>query len=79
MGYVYYQLNGDNGSGATLGDFKARVAGIGPQAGYLFEAWDRQWYVYVNAKAYYELAAQNQAEGWNVWLSLAIPLNPPRR
>ena len=53
------------------------MAGIGPQAGYLFEAWDRQWYV--NAKAYYELAAQNQAEGWNVWLSLAIPLNPPRR
>ena len=31
--------------GATLGDFKSRVSGIGPQAGYLFPAGDMQGYV----------------------------------
>ena len=33
VGYFYYQLTGDSGSGATLGDFKSRVSAIGPQIG----------------------------------------------
>ena len=70
VGYYYIQLTGDNGDGATLGDFKARVAGLGPQAGWFLE---NKWYV--NLKGYWEFAAQNRPEGWNVWLTLAIPLS----
>jgi hypothetical protein len=29
-------LTADSGAGAKLGDFKGRVAGIGPQIGFLF-------------------------------------------
>lgn len=29
-GFVYQQLTGDSGSGATLGPFEGRVYGIGP-------------------------------------------------
>ena len=35
-GYYFQQVTGDSGDGATLGDFEYRVAGIGPQVGYLF-------------------------------------------
>jgi hypothetical protein len=67
---------GDSGSAATLGDFKSRVVGIGPPVGYFFELWERRWYV--NVEAYYEFAAQNRPDGWNVWLSLLIPLSPAK-
>lgn len=70
VGYFYNQLTGDSGSGATLGDFKSRVAGVGPQIGYLFPAGDLQGYL--NLKGYYEYEAENRPRGWNVWLSLAI-------
>jgi hypothetical protein len=77
VGYVYYQLTGDSGSGARLGDFKSRVAGIGPQVGHFFEVWDRKWYV--NLKGYYEFAADNRTDGWNVWLTLVIPLSAGKK
>lgn len=60
-----------------LGDFKSRVVGIGPQAGYFFEVWERTWYV--NGKGDYEFAAKNRPDGWNVWLSLLIPLRPAKK
>ncbi len=71
VGYFYNQLTGDSGSGAVLGDFKSRVAAIGPQVGYLFKVKDRQWYA--NLKGYWEFDAQNRPEGWNVWLTVSIP------
>lgn len=77
VGYFYQQVTGDSGSGATLGDFKSRVVGVGPQVGYFFELWGRKWYV--NVKGYYEFAAQNRPDGWNVWLSLLIPLSAPTK
>ena len=40
VGYFYNQLTGDSGPGATLGEFKSRVAGIGPQIGFSFR-WRR--------------------------------------
>jgi hypothetical protein len=70
-GYFYYQLTGDSGSGATLGDFKSRIAGAGPQAGYFFPVGKEKGYV--NLKGYWEFDAQNRAAGWNVWLSVAWP------
>ena len=42
--YVYKQLTGDSGSGATVGDFKSRVAAVGPQAGYFFKLGDQKWH-----------------------------------
>lgn len=77
VGYWYQQLTGDRGAGATLGDFKSRVAAIGPQAGYFFKVGEQDWYL--NLKGYWEFAAQNRPSGWNVWLSLAIPLTPQQK
>ncbi len=36
VGYGYYQLTGDSGSGATLVSNKVRLYAVGPQAGYFF-------------------------------------------
>ena len=72
IGYVYYQLTGDSGSGATLGVFKSRVYAIGPQAGYFFPVGKEKGYV--NLKGYWEFGEQNRAAGWNVWLSLELQL-----
>jgi len=71
VGYSYYQLTGDSGAGAVLGDFKSRVSAVGPQIGYFFGRGDNPWYV--NLKGYYEFAAKHRAAGWNIWLTLAIP------
>ncbi|WP_374063703.1 isochorismatase family protein [Cupriavidus sp. DF5525] len=45
VGYFYNQLGGDSGTGARLGDFKSRVAGVGPQVGYFFKVGSQEWYV----------------------------------
>ena len=71
-GYFYYQITGDSGSGATLGDFQSKVNGIGPQVGYIFNIGEKQ--AYVNLKGYWEFGAENRPEGWNTWLILALPL-----
>jgi hypothetical protein len=77
VGYFYQQLTGDSGSGAVLGDFKSRVYAVGPQVGYFFPVGARKWYV--NLKGYYEFDAQNRPEGWNVWLTLSIPLGAEKK
>jgi len=46
--------------------------GLGPQAGRFFEVGGRKWYA--NLKAYWEFSAKNRPDGWNTWLTLAIPL-----
>ena len=74
VGYFYDQVTGDSGSGAVLGDFKSRVAAIGPQIGYLFKVKDRQWYA--NLKGYWEFDAEHRTEGWSIWLTVVIPLAP---
>ncbi len=81
VGYAYQQITGDSGSGATLGDFKSRVFGIGPQIGILFPVGHMQGYL--NLKGYGEFGAQNRPEGFNVWLTFAVspaskPPPPPR-
>jgi hypothetical protein len=77
VGYFYQQLTGDSGSGAVLGDFKSRVYGVGPQVGYFFPVGGQKWYV--NLKGYYEFDALNRPEGWNTWVTLAIPLGAERK
>jgi hypothetical protein len=70
VGYFYKQLTGDSGSGATLGDFKSRVAGIGPQIGFFIPFGDREGFL--SFKAYSEFNAKNRLEGWNGWITLSI-------
>jgi hypothetical protein len=74
VSYFYQQLTGDSGPGATLGDFKGRVASIGPEVGYSFKAADRT--IGLNLRWYHEFAAQNRVEGNAVYLTLALPLQP---
>ena len=71
MGYVYYQLSGDGGSGAVLGDYKVRVYSVGPQAGYFIPVGEAQGYL--SLRGYYEFDAANRPEGWNASLTLAFP------
>lgn len=73
VGYYFEQITGDSGSGAVLGDYKSRVAGFGPQAGHFFKIGNEVWYA--NLKGYYEFDARNRPDGWNMWLSLVIPLS----
>ena len=78
VGYYFQQLTGDRGLGATLGPFKSRVAGVGPQLNYFFPVGDKIQGV-VNVKAYREFAAENRPEGWNVWLTIAFSPAPPKK
>jgi hypothetical protein len=81
-GYVYYQLNADRypTTGAlgelqskTLGSFKSRVAAIGPQLGYTFDAEGGQGSL--NLRGYWEFWAQNRPEGYALFATLDIPLS----
>lgn len=78
VGYFFNQITDDSGEGARLGGFRSRVAGIGPQIGYKFDVNDKVA-GYVNLKGYWEFAAKNRPEGWNVWLSLAFSPAPPKQ
>ena len=70
--YVYKQITADSGAPPILGDNKSQVLGIGPQVGYLFPIGSMQGYL--NLKGYREFDASHRADGWNLWLTLAISL-----
>jgi hypothetical protein len=72
VGYGYYQLTGDGGSGDLVGSFKSRVAAVGPEVGYSFTAGGLPWYA--NIRGYKEFGAQNRIEGYAVYATLSIPL-----
>ena len=75
VGYLYNQLSGDSGAGAALGEFKSRVAAIGPQIGFFFPL--NTWQGYLNLRAYYEFAAEHRLEGWNAFVAFSI--EPPEK
>jgi hypothetical protein len=75
VGYFYEQITPDQGAAPILGAFESRVAGVGPQVGYLFPVGGLQGYV--NLKAYWEFAAQNRPEGWNAWVTFALSPTAP--
>ena len=77
VGYVYYQLSGDSGSGNRAGAFKSQVASLGPEVGYVFTAFGAQWYA--NLRGYWEFWAQNRLEGHAMYLTVSIPLQPPKK
>jgi hypothetical protein len=71
VGYYFQQLTGDSGAGAKLGDFKGRVAGIGPQIGFIFPV-AHGYQGYLNLKGYRDFAAENRPEGWTAWVTFAV-------
>lgn len=71
VGYLYNQLSCDSGAGDRVGCFESRVAGIGPQIGYIFPL-SESYQGYLNLKGYWEFASENRPDGWNVWLTFAI-------
>jgi hypothetical protein len=80
-GYVYYQLSADryptNGvlgalQSTILGDFKSRVAAIGPELGYTFDVNGAQGSL--NLRGYWEFWAQNRPEGYALFATLGLPL-----
>jgi len=70
VGYVYNQLTADSGPGARLGEFKSRVAGIGPQVGFFFPIADREGYL--NLRGYYEFNASNRLQGWTAYVTFSV-------
>jgi hypothetical protein len=74
VGYFFQQLTADRGAAPFLGANLGRVAGVGPQVGFLFPAGSMQGYL--NVKGYWEFAAENRASGWNAWVTLAFSPKP---
>ena len=71
-GYVYHQLNGDSGSGATLGDFKGRAYGIGPSVEYIWG--NKDFFVVGNLEWLHDLDTENRIESDYVIFMLALPI-----
>ena len=70
VGYVYDQLSCDSGSGDRVGCFESRVAGIGPQIGYIFPVGGMQGYL--NFKGYEEFDSSDRPKGWNAWVTFVL-------
>ena len=75
-GYFYQQITPDSGAAAFLGTNESRVAGIGPQVGFIIPAGAMQ--AYLNLKGYWEFAAENRPSGWDAWVTLAFSPNAPK-
>ena len=70
QGFYLKQITGDDGRGATLGDFKAEAAGIGPAL-----LWSRDFgkqNVTFIAKWLHEFHAENRLEGDHIYLSFVL-------
>jgi hypothetical protein len=73
VGYYYQQITADSGPN-LLGDFKGRVAALGPVINYRFKGAGRT--MSLDLRWYHEFAAQNRVEGNAVFLTFALPLQP---
>jgi len=72
VGYYNYQFTADSGGPAILGDFKGRIAAIGPELAYQFELADRS--MGLDLRWYHEFDAKNRVQGDSVFLTLSFPL-----
>ena len=71
VGYVYDQISPDRGCAPIICPFELRVAGIGPQFGYIFPI-SPTLQGYINLKAYGEFDNDARPDGWNAWVTLVI-------
>lgn len=72
QGYWFQQLTGDSGSGALLGPFKGREAGLGVTAAYHFNA--GRMPAVLRGRVTQDLDAVNRLKGTAVWLDFSVPL-----
>lgn len=70
VAYIYNQVSPDTGGSLQLGDFRSKVSGAGPQAGWSFAVGGVA--LDLNLRGYKEFAAQNRPEGWNAYLTLSL-------
>ena len=78
VGYVYQQIGCDSGSGNTVGCFRTRIFGMGPQISFRFVIGEVQ--ASLGLRAYGEFGASNTPQGWNTFLTLALsPAAPTGR
>jgi hypothetical protein len=70
VGYVYDQITADRGSLPILGSIESRVAGLGPQVGFIFPTASMQ--TYLGLKAYAEFDGHDRPSGWNAWVTLSF-------
>ncbi|QUN06986.1 transporter [Shewanella yunxiaonensis] len=68
-GYYYTQVTADSGSGATNGDYKGKVNGIGPSIKY-----DGSSGMSIELKYQNEFGAENKTEGEKLWAKIVVPL-----
>jgi len=68
-GYIYEQISGDSGSGATNGDFKGRSWGIGPVLSYILPTKAGTWVF--EARWLPELETKNRLDGDYLWFKAA--------
>ncbi len=69
-GYYYQQIVGDSGAGATLGEFKASAAGVGPVVSFVKNFGHPV--VMVEVKWLHEFETKNRLEGDRVFLEVAF-------
>jgi hypothetical protein len=81
VGYLYYEVPCDSGSGDHVGCFESLVAGIGPLIGYIIPIAGMQGYLHFKASA--EFDAADRPSGWNARVGFSIspaattPTTPP--
>ena len=71
VGYLYDQISPDRGCAPIICPFELRVAGIGPQFGYVFPI-STTMQGYVNLKAYGEFDHSDRPDGWNAWVTFVV-------
>lgn len=68
--FYYEQITGDSGSGATLGDFKGRTAGVGPVISYVTKINGND--VAAELKWLPELSVNRRLKGDTIWFKVGI-------
>ena len=69
-GYWYQQVTADSGSGASLGDFKGRTAGLGPVISYSLKLGNVD--LVAEVKWLHEIETRRRLEGDYIWAKLAF-------
>lgn len=67
-GFYVDQITGDSGSGATLGDFEGRTAGLGPVLSYILPVGENT--LVAEARWLTELDTKRRMEGDYFWLKI---------
>ncbi len=68
--FLYQQISGDSGSGATLGDFEGRTAGVGPVISFVTKVGGHD--LAAELKWLPELNVDNRLKGDTIWFKLGL-------